>query len=274
MNKTYIIIDSNNLCWRNFYALGDLSFRNIQTGIAFGFLRDIVNLQELLNSTDMVFCFDMGESFRTNWNKDYKANREKNEQRAQVSKQIRLMRMEYLPALGFSNIFAEDHFEADDLMASLCLTLKEHDDAVLVSSDRDLYQLLNNKVRIWDPRKNKPITRKSFKKEYGVPPSFWPNVKALAGCKSDNIKGIPGVGEKGAIAFLRDELSQTSKKYQAIMDGNEIWEKNLGIVTLPYPGTPKLTLKEDTCTRDKWLKLVKRLGMDSLQKAVPMSAQD
>ena len=113
--------------------------------------------------------------------------------------------------------------------------------------------------------KKKTITAGWFEKEYGIGPSMWADVKALAGCPGDCVEGIVGVGEKTAIKFLTGNLKTSTKAYGCIIEGREIWNRNLELVRLPYEGTPKLRLKSDEASRSRWDVVMKRLGMNTLR---------
>lgn len=271
----YLLFDVNNLCHRAFHTTGSLSHKGIVTGVLFGVFRDILFLQELHQTENIIFCFDSGESIRKSIYPAYKANRKppltekEAEAKETLYQQIEKLRTKWLPALGYRNILQDMGYEADDLIASVCVDLHSTDEAVVVSSDQDLYQLLSGRVRIWNPHKKKTITIQSFKKEYGIHPYHWPKVKAIAGCSSDNIKGIKGVGEKTAIKFHLGTLRGT-KTWENIMEGNNQIEKNLRLTRLPLFQTPHFSFVKDEVTNDKWYEVLEKLGMKSLRKMLPV----
>jgi hypothetical protein len=157
------------------------------------------------NTKQIAFCFDHGKPKRARLYPAYKANRkpesiEDKEHRSERNRQINLLRNEYLPAIGFKNVFWQEGYEADDLIASIVRSNARLTDIAILSSDKDLYQLLSPRVFMWN--RGKKTTLQSFYQEWGIKPDRWAEVKAMAGCTSDNIEGIDGVGEKTAIKFL------------------------------------------------------------------------
>ena len=145
------------------------------------------------------------------------------------------------------------------------MNLPKGDRAVVVSSDTDLYQLLSTRVSIWKPHKKEIYTSKDFSRDYyNLDPIQWVQVKALAGCTSDAIPGIPGVGEVTAGKFLRGLLKPASKAYQSIERFQSVWQNNLPLVRLPFEGTMIPKIQTDEVSPDKWRNLAQRLGMKSL----------
>lgn len=273
MNKTWLLFDVNNLAHRAFYVMEDMSYRDMPTGVLFGFLRDILNYQERWSSKDCVFSFDLGESLRSEVYPSYKKNRNKHasselgqdaiDAKKDLYQQIFLLRTQYLEGLGFANILAQEGYEADDLIASVCRNLPKGDGAVILSTDKDLYQLLNPQVMMWHPSKG-GITYKSFQEKYGIEPQRWPEVKALSGCSTDNIMGIEGVGDKTAIKYLRGELKSGERYHKILLEQERLYDTNMPLVKLPYEGTKVFELKESKTTEKKWRTLTKKLGMKSL----------
>ena len=113
-----------------------------------------------------------------------------------------------LPEMGFANVFEEKGYESDDIIASLVVGSDER--TVVISSDKDLYQLLNW-CNICDI-KGSVYTKNMFIREYKINPSGWKRVKSIAGCNTDNIKGVKGVGEKTAIKYLNFIILRFFKK--------------------------------------------------------------
>lgn len=274
MSKTWLVFDVNYLCHRAFYSTGSLSFGDISTGVLYGVFRDIINLQNRFNTEHIVFCFDSHAKMkREEIYPTYKAKRKSQpleDQQIQdlneLGKQIGLLRNEYLYDLGFNNIFWQKGYEADDIIASIVKnSLSEEDDAVIVCSDHDMYQLLvAGKVIMFDPRQKKVTTEVDFTKEYGISPSQWIDVKAFAGCSSDEVEGIPGIGEKTACKFIQGKLKPTTKTYEKILYGKDIYHRNLRLVKLPFEGAKIFTLVEDKVNNLKWRSLMQKLGMKSL----------
>ena len=280
MARTWLLLDSNYLAYRALHTTGKLTHENVPTGVIYGFLRDVVNLQNHHVTNHIVFCFDHGESLRKVVYPGYKISRQqrRKEQTPEekmihdaMHQQLTLLREEYLEEFGYNNIHYQEGYEADDMIASICHNLKPKDKAIIVSADHDLFQLLNDQVICYNPAKQVAITAESFTEKFGVAPSQWCDVKAIAGCSSDDVIGVAGVGELTAAKWLAGRLKPGSKKFEAIVKGNKLWRKNLPIVRLPYVGTEVKPLYRDETTDEKWEGLVSRLGMKSLLREAPVA---
>ncbi|MDE2095795.1 MAG: hypothetical protein KGL39_00950 [Patescibacteria group bacterium] len=276
MANQWLILDVPYLAHRALYSLGLLYFNTEPTAVTFGLLRDLQYFEGVHGINKFIFCFDRGRGLREQAEPSYKQNRrdqnkklseEEAEIRGMLRVQINRLRFQYLPQLGYRNILSEPGYEADDLIASVVGTVKKlGDSTVIIAADKDLYQLLSgDQIRMWDPRKKTFYTERSLAKEfYGLSPNQWPFVKAMAGCSGDGVEGIQGVGEMTAAKFLRGLLKEGTKVHQRILDSEEIWQRNLPLVKLPYLGTPTYTLQEDEVTPLKWKSLAEQLGMKSL----------
>jgi len=273
--KRLLILDANYLCHRAFYALrNSLSFEELPTSVAFGFLRDITTFQDTHNTSDIVFCFDSSTNLRKDEYGGYKASRaqkradatsEERHAYAELRAQINNLQFNTLPDIGFRNIFCADGYEADDCIASVVGNLCRDTQAILVCSDHDMLQLLGKRVLIWNPRSGEAVTANSFRANWGIEPSQFADVKAIAGCSSDDVPGVRGVGEKTAAKFLRGELKRSSKKFQDIVKNQRLLQRNLNLVRLPYAGCPTFELRQDKVTRKKWEKVTRALGMTTLE---------
>lgn len=274
MAKSWLFLDCSFLCHRVRFKMGDLSFQGVPTAVCFGFLRDVLYLQEYFSTNHLAFCFDSRKNLREKFYTGYKEDRRKKytnyteEELADLGAfrhQVKELRTTILPELGFRNIFVSPGFEADDLLASCCEALTGKDDAVIVGSDKDLYQLLSPCVVMFKIIQKKVYTEKDLAKDFcGIEPSQWHMVKALAGCKTDSIPGIPGVGEKTAAKFLKTLLNEKSLAYKNVKANEETWRRNIQLTKLPYPGTPKVELVEDEVTDAKWRAIIKKYDMKSL----------
>lgn len=270
--NTWLILDGDYLCWRAYHTTGHLTYEGLSTGIAYGFLRDVLTLQEHHNTTNIAFAFDRGPSKRKTIYPNYKQRRhhgppEKQNARKVIKDLITELAIWILPKIGFRNIFHAGGYEADDIIASLVRrTLVEHI-SIIVSGDKDLYQLLSPNAFIWNSLKNEPFNIHSLMDVYGVEPQHWPLVKALAGCDSDDVVGIKGVGEKTACKYVLGQLKKSSIAYQNIKRGWFVVERNLEVVSLPYPGTPTFSLKKDEVTQQGWDETLDKLGIKTLRWA-------
>jgi len=275
MSDELVIIDVSNIAHRARHAIHDMSYDGEQTAAQFGVLKNIMEMQELFPGCRFAFCFDGGYKNRRSIAPEYKMNRQKNrtpeedELRKDVQRQIRELGQVTLPACGFRNIWRARGFEADDLIAMACRTVPVQR-IIVVSTDQDLYQLLKKKPRdvsIYNPAKKKIQTAKWFRREYGICPEFWSRVKAWAGCSSDGLTGLSGVGEKTAIRFMLGLLkpgTKTFKKFQADTSW-ELFRRNLRVTDLPFDGCPQFELAEDEWSQSNWDAACEELGISMLR---------
>jgi DNA polymerase I len=276
-----LIIDTTYLCHRAWHTTGDLSFDDKGTGAIYGVLRDIVALQDTFHTTRCVFAFDHGMSKRFKLLPGYKSTRrlgrdieseEEREARADFQRQIVTLRSHHLPDMGFQNVLSVPGFEADDLIAALAAGLPETEHGIIVGTDHDLYQCLRDNISIWNPNKKQIYDKAAFVAEWGIQPEQWASVKAYAGCKSDDIPGIRGIGEKYVAKFLRGELKGGTKAHHLLMNNKAVHDENLKLTKLPFPGTPVLDILPDDVTPEKWEMVVISLGMESLLQTPPLAA--
>lgn len=274
MTSPWLVLDATYLCYRAYHVFRDLSYDDLKTGVLYGVFRDIVSLTDRYNTRNIAFCFDHGkkeENLRRQSYPEYKAKRPRPttpEQRRlakEFARQVRKLHTKYLPELGYNNVFYQRGYEADDLIAAVCTTLKERDKhSIIIGSDHDLYQLLAKKVSMWDPRTKELMTKRLFVKKYGVQPKDWIMVKAIAGCSSDNIAGVPGVGEITALRFLRGELKKESKLYREIVNSDSIIRRNRRLVKLPLFGLDPIEIRKDNVSNTKWRDTASKLGMRTI----------
>jgi 5'-3' exonuclease len=278
MNKKWILLDCSYICHKVIHTMDKPVAENDVVGVVFGFLSHLLYLEEKFRTPNFVFCWDSKHSIREEMYPEYKSVRharveEKTEEDLAVEsafrKQIRRLRTRYIPTIGYRNSFCQKGYEADDMMAAVIQDLPEGDEAVLVTSDQDMYQLLSLRVSIYNSVKG--INLKKFKKTYGISPKQWSEVKAIGGCSSDSIKGVGGVGEITALRYLRGELKETHKTYCTIVSdkGKRIIKRNTALVKLPLKGTRKCLLVEDELSKKGWDKVVKFLDMYPLADKYP-----
>lgn len=264
-----LVFDCNYLGYRAYYTTGSLMAGDIATGVLYGFLSQVLELADLFDTCNLVFCWDSKHSKRKTISKEYKNNRKKDPEEAAkfatVYKQFRLLRKKILPKLGFNNVFIQKGYEADDMIASV--TINNCKDMIIISSDEDLFQLLSPMVKMYVASREKMYTEKAFIKEKGITPKEWVYVKAIAGCNSDNVKGIPGVGEKTYTKYLLKKLKRHSVSYQKIEQlGDKFFDKNYRLVELPFKGTKKICLQKNNLSVDAFRKICKKYRFHSFMK--------
>ena len=205
---TLLVIDGHSLAFRAFYALPVDSFstRDGQhTNAIHGFLSMLLLLLQNEKPTHLAVAFDMSrQSFRTREYAEYKGNR--GETPVEFKGQVPLLQ-DALRAMGVRTLEKED-FEADDILATLASRgAAEGYRVLLVSGDRDTIQLVNDDVTLLYPNTQGVSQLKRYDTDavverYGIRPEQYPDVAALVGETSDNLPGIPKVGEKTAVKWL------------------------------------------------------------------------
>lgn len=271
MNEKLLVVDVSGLAYRAFHSMRELSFEGLPTAVSYGVLRDVLYLRDLFYTNRFVFVFDRGKSLRNAIYPQYKEHRkdaitqdaEKVALRKSLRVQIRRFHDDVLPELGYRNVISAYGYESDDLMAKLCEDYPQQE-MMLITSDHDMFQLLGKNVMMWSPSKKRVITAELFRADWGISPTQWADVLALAGCATDNVKGVHGVGPKTAIKFLRGDLVK-GKAFEAIVNSNELWKSNLELVRLPFKGTPSWDLQDDDVTERRWSKVTRSLGITSLR---------
>ncbi|WP_206427462.1 DNA polymerase I [Leucobacter chromiireducens] len=203
-----MIIDGHSLAFRAFYALPVDSFQT-QTGqhtnAIHGFIAMLINLLSNENPDSLAVAFDISRhSFRTEEYPEYKGTR--GETPPEFKGQIPLLQ-EALHAMGIATL-EKENFEADDILATLATRGADAGYRVLVvSGDRDTIQLVDDRITLLYPSKQgvSELTRYDAEKvmeRYGVRPEQYPEIAALVGETSDNLPGIPRVGEKTAVKWI------------------------------------------------------------------------
>lgn len=281
MRNTWLVLDAFFLGYRAFHSKSWMEFGTIKTGVTYGILQDVISLQDTFATNNVIFAFDVGKRKRNEIFPDYKAHRradmtpEEEALYADFKQQMHQLRKSYLPRIGFRNVLFEHGYEADDVIASVCHNLPPEDEAIIVSADSDLFQLLAPNVLMHNPNSFKTTTLQSFKRDWGLLPKQWSKVKAISGCKGDNVPGIPGVREKTAAKYLRGELKPNSAAMKAIQEGwDEIVLRNKALVKLPFVGTPVFELVVDSNISAKgWELVAEELGLASLRHRLPLAGR-
>jgi 5'-3' exonuclease len=262
-----LIIDSNYLCHRARHTTGLLSYKGMPTGVIFGFLNQLFTLGQAVRPDEMVFIWDSKKSNRRSRFPFYKDRKHEEPDPDLIAafSQFAKLRCHILPELGFHNNFIQSGYEADDLIAKLVMEERGHS-FITASGDQDLYQLLDYTDMYSMPKsvQIKHITKQTFIEEYGIQPKDWVKVKQIAGCNSDTVPGIKGVGEATAIKYMLGQLKPESVKYKAIEAGGAIIKRNEWLVKLPLPGTKKYEINKSQFDKFRLRGLCKELGFTKL----------
>ena len=204
-----MLLDGNSLAFRAFYALPAENFKTqggLTTNAVYGFTAMLINLLRDEQPSHIAAAFDVSrQTFRLEKYPEYKAGRSAtpDEFRGQID-----ITKEVLGALGITAL-AEAGYEADDVIATLATQAQDEGYRVLVvTGDRDALQLVSDDVTVLYPRKGvSDLTRftpEAVVQKYGLTPLQYPDFAALRGDPSDNLPGIPGVGEKTATKWIAE----------------------------------------------------------------------
>ena len=206
MSKKVMLIDGSSLIFRAFFALPNLTNADgVMTNGVYGFLTMYFRAVEEYKPDYILVAFDKKtKTFRHKEFEDYKANRDKAPN--ELNYQFGILK-DILDSLNVKYLDI-DGYEADDIVGTFSKIAKDEDlETVIITGDKDYFQLVNDKVVVFLTRKGisqmEEITVKSIEDDYGLSPKQLIDVKGLMGDKSDNIPGVDGIGEKTAIKFIK-----------------------------------------------------------------------
>ena len=207
LSDEVILIDGNSILYRAFFALPLLSNdKGVHTNAVYGFTTMLLKILEDKKPSHILVAFDAGKTtFRHEVYKEYKGGRQKTP--PELSEQFPVVR-ELLNAFGIKH-FELENYEADDIIGTLSTQIGDAKKKVSVySGDKDLLQLISDFVTVNVTRKGisdvDEYTPNFLDEKLGIPPEKVIELKALMGDKSDNIPGVPGVGEKTALKLLKE----------------------------------------------------------------------
>lgn len=296
MSDKILVVDASPLIYATFSKVGHLSTSSgIPTGLSYGFLRSIKSYQTKTKANKVVLTFDLpGAIKKAEGREEYKSDRIFTEEKSTMYGQVPDLR-KMLSMTKWTQIDAQG-YEADDIIGAVARAKGSRgDDVVIVTTDNDMMQLVNDNVRIWYPAKAAKGKRAATKDRYvdssGVFEHFgvWPEhllfYRSLAGDKSDNLKGCP-VGD-GPLSELRDLLAKTPRGWtpeelqeytsENLPEGNplkvlssefqEILANNLHIMDLKRPDNMNVQQgqKDPVALED----LFTKLEFKSMMKFIP-----
>jgi len=202
--KEIVVFDTFAFFFRNFYALPPLKNREgFPTGLLTGFVNFLNTLRTDYHEDRFVFALDSkGDSFRKALDPNYKANRPAPPQELKLQLPVAIS---WIEQMGFQNISVQG-FEADDVIASIARRAKNEGFKVkIVSSDKDLYQLIEDDIiTLFDPVKKVVINEQGCIEKFGVHPAHFIEFQSIVGDSSDNIPGVKGIGAKGAANLINE----------------------------------------------------------------------
>ena len=211
--KHVYLIDGSGFIFRAYHAMPPLTRPDgTPVGAVLGFSNMLLKLRQETDADHLAVVFDVArKTFRNRIYPEYKAQRP--DPPEDLIPQFALVR-DATDAFSICRIEQED-FEADDLIATYAReAVKEGAKVTIVSSDKDLMQLVNDKVELWDPIREKPIRAPEVKDKFGVGPDQVIDVQALCGDSVDNVPGVPGIGVKTAAELINQygDLENLLKK--------------------------------------------------------------
>ena len=196
-DRVTVLIDGNSVIYRAFYNVPPLTAGGVPTGVIHVFLSVLEKLRKNPEISDIIIIFDAkGKNRRHEMFESYKATRQAMPEDLIV--QLNILK-EMLPYTGYP-IYCVEGYEADDVINTLSQTIDNR--VWIVTKDKDLHQLVNDKVQIYDYQKDEVIDREKVYEKFGLYPESIPDMLALMGDTSDNIPGIAGIGPKTAKTLL------------------------------------------------------------------------
>ncbi|WP_069997995.1 DNA polymerase I [Cellulosilyticum sp. I15G10I2] len=292
MKQKLLLFDGHSIANRAFYGVPLLTNKQgIYTNAVFGFINMMLGIIEKEKPDFLGVTFDLSApTFRHEFSKDYKGNRKGMPE--ELRTQIPLLKK----ALKLLDIFIieKEGYEADDVLGTLAKAAEKDDmEVIVVSGDRDLFQITSDRIQVKIPRTKKTGTEiesffgQTVQDTYGVTPKQFIDVKGLMGDPSDNIKGVPGVGEKTAVKLIQeygsvenlldnlDHIKQKKLKENLVTYANDARDsKMLATIVCDVP----LSYQWDNFTYDLTLneeayELFKELEFRSLLNKLPRSVR-
>ena len=226
-NDTLYLLDAHSIIYQVFHAIGAMSSpAGLPTNAVFGFTRDLFYIRNEKKPTYLICVFDVaGKTFRDEFFPEYKANRSPmpDDLQLQIPMIHEVLEAMRIPTLGIEG------YEADDVIATLARMGEQRGlDVYICSSDKDCRQLLSDRIKVFNLRKQEAFDRESLQKDWGIAPEQVIDYQTLVGDSVDNVPGVPGIGPKTATQLLQ--------KYQTL--------DNLLAHIEEVPGKKKESIKE------------------------------
>lgn len=284
--KKVILVDGNNLLFRSYYATAyqGVIMRNSKgfpTNALYGFLNMMNKIIHEEKPNYILVAFDKGKTFRHDKYESYKAGR------VEMPDDLRLQfprAKEILDAMGIYH-YEIENYEADDIIGTVSRIVDEEDQfiATIISSDKDLLQLISDEVDVKLLKSNSFIRmdKEEFKKQYQVDPIHMIDLKALMGDASDHIPGVKGIGEKTAINLLSqyetlDNLYQnidhiTGKTREKLENDKENAYMSYDLATIYREVELDFSLEDlkyQGMNKDQYVDLLKEFEFNSLLKKI------
>jgi len=283
--KKLVLIDGHALAYRAFHALPEdmKTSQGELTNAVYGFTSMLLNVLRDEQPTHIAVTFDKGLTFRHDMYPDYKAHRAKmpDEMRSQMKRVRQVVETLDIP------IFEQEGYEADDLLGTLARQAEEQGvDTLIVTGDMDLLQLVDEHTRVltsrWRFSDTVTYDLEGVRRRYRLPPAQLVNLKAMMGDKSDNIPGVPGVGEKTATKLLQqygsleeiyEHLDEVQARFRNKLEaGRDLAFLSRRLATIVRDAPVQLDL--DACRlrsfdRERVMNLFRELEFRSLVERLP-----
>ena len=288
--STIYLIDASPYIFRAYYSIPTAvkSPDGMATNAVYGYTEFLIQLLKRESPSHIGVAFDgsLTTSFRNEIYPDYKAKREPPP--AELEAQLDAC-WQVTQAMGMA-AFVDDRYEADDIIGTLTdKFIKNNHQVVVVSNDKDLTQLVNQHVSFWDFAKDRRLDSENVIEHFGVRPDQIVDLLALMGDSVDNIPGVKGIGQKTAVALLRNfgsldtiydkidlvdqmELRGAKSVKKKLMEGRELAEisKHLATLVLEAPLEVELNLLlYGGAKQDQIDPLFERLGFDAIKDRIP-----
>ncbi|MFQ6100642.1 MAG: DNA polymerase I [Anaerolineae bacterium] len=280
-----VLIDGHSLAYRAFHALPEdmKTSQGELTNAVYGFTSMLLNVLREEQPTHIAVTFDKGLTFRHDVYPDYKAHRAKMPE--EMHSQMERVR-QVVEKLGIP-IFEQEGYEADDLLGTLAQQARGQGvDTLIVTGDRDLLQLVDEHTHVltsrWHFSDTVVYDLEGVKRRYGLKPAQLVDLKAMMGDKSDNIPGVPGVGEKTATKLLQqygtlenvyEHLDEVQGRFRnKLEDGQDLAFLSRRLATIVNDAPVQLDL--DSCRvrsfdREQVMDLFRELEFRSLAERLP-----
>jgi len=256
-----LLIDGNNLSYRWLQRPNHGSFAN-------DFIRTVQSLSKSYEASKTIVCFDFGKSyFRMDMSDEYKANRKKPKEEEEVKRYEAFFEvLNNLPDMLDEEVLKFRGVEADDTIAHLVMKYEEqtnYNHIWIVSSDRDLYQLISEKTSIFNIFGRREVTYTTMQEEMEITPDLYLLSRIIEGDKSDNIIGVEGIGPKRAQGLAKEyktfdalikalPIKGRAKYIQNLNASKELLIRNEKMISLKAYNEQALdAAKEPEIVRDK-----------------------
>lgn len=239
-NAAKLLVDTRGVIYASyFWAKKHYDVENreeFESALLARFFEKLRSAHSYANTNRIIFCCDSATSKRRELYPEYKGRRPKDEHFELYREFFLKIQNEILPAIGFTNVLEAEGLEADDIIASICLQ-EDKLPIVIFSDDADLYQCLKHNVTMLSVVRggNSVMDVVKFEQHFKIDASRWADVKAISGCTTDNVPGVPQCGEGRATAYLTGALKGGVVRTR-IEQSADIIKFTDRLVRLPFDG--------------------------------------